>query len=321
MSAEAKNNELNMEKPLTEQSFIKICGSKMFGDVIAQILGPMIEPLRSEINTLRSSNRACRDELAKLKQHTTKQDQRIAQLEDKIQSNEQIERIHNLRFTGMPSDVERCKEKVIEIATNNLSTAITGSDFQINNIQMRAQKPVPVSKMADPTPAEAAKNDLKHENHEENKDSSTITVRFNNVWQRRKIYANRFRSGSNIFITEDLTREQSKLFYTCRQAKKKNQIKNTWTLNNKIFVLTNDDQKIHIRHTSQIDCITTYKPLMQKISSSSLNSFSGFTTNDIELATLKANEAAQRLTDVLKMTDTQTEDHLETFHSAVNLTQ
>ena len=61
-----------------------------------------------------------------------------------------------------------------------------------------------------------------------------LIVKFNNMWDRRKVYANRLglrhvENARSIFINEDLTKQTAEMFYTARQLRKRNIIKSAWT--------------------------------------------------------------------------------------------
>ena len=61
-----------------------------------------------------------------------------------------------------------------------------------------------------------------------------ILIKFNNNWDRRKVYLGRLglrhvENARGIFINEDLTKQMSELFYNARQAKKNGLIRQCWT--------------------------------------------------------------------------------------------
>ena len=119
-------------------------------------------------------------------------------------------------------------------------------------------------------------------------------MKFNNIWQRRSVYANRFRAGKDIFITEDLTKEQQRLAFLCQQAKRSCNIKNTWTYNNRIYVLNNNDEKSEIKRESDL------QDIVSEDKDSNNTEFKGFTQQEIECATLKASSTAEKLASLLK---------------------
>ena len=156
-----------------------------------------------------------------------------------------------------------------------------------------------VTKGCDPTPAEAAKSfemsrSKVHGANQNipNAENNTALVTFSNIWTRRKIYANRTRAGRGIFISADLSKEENRLFYLCRQAKKENRIKNTWTMNNKIFIMTHAEKKIEINDSSHLNIVTNAHTTS---TDSSTTSFLGFTNQEAQNAMKKQEEAIQRL--------------------------
>ena len=284
-----KSTNMDDNKPLTTTTFLEVIKSKEYAETVSKIILPFLQPLQDEIKTLKQTMKQKTEEMSKMKKQMQEQEIRIIALEDKLLQHDHQERLSNLRFSGLSSDLEVSKKTIIDIANQKMNLNLTKTDFQLK-IQ-----PKKLNAKSDPTPAEAKQG--QQDKGKSNPTTNTVIVTFNNIWQRRTIYANRFRAGKGVFITEDLTKDQQKLAYLCRQAKRSSQIKNTWTFNNHIFVLTTNEEKIEVKRESDLqDIISEDKDKLD----TSLTEFKGFTPQEVELASQKASSAAEMLASFLK---------------------
>ena len=80
---------------------------------------------------------------------------------------------------------------------------------------------------------------------------------FKNIWMRRAIYMKRTHIGRGIFLSEDLPKEESGLFYSCRQAKKTGLIRATWTFDLQVFILTLDNNRIEVSCKDHLNALLT----------------------------------------------------------------
>ena len=66
-----------------------------------------------------------------------------------------------------------------------------------------------------------------------------MIVTFNSIWEVRSIYQERVQAlrNSNIYISEDLYKDEAFLFYQARQLKKKKYITNCWTEEGQIYIV------------------------------------------------------------------------------------
>jgi len=69
-------------------------------------------------------------------------------------------------------------------------------------------------------------------------------VTFKSPWEAQLIYSQRLQNlrNENVYISEDLTVSESRLFYKARQLKKNNLIHSTWTREGKVYVRKRVDQ-------------------------------------------------------------------------------
>jgi len=72
-----------------------------------------------------------------------------------------------------------------------------------------------------------------------------ILIKFNNIWDKRKMYKERIQvlKNTTIFINEDLTKEVAELAFKARELRRNNKIVQTWTEDGKVMVKENKDDK------------------------------------------------------------------------------
>ena len=72
---------------------------------------------------------------------------------------------------------------------------------------------------------------------------------------RNLIYYRRMKSNSlSIYISENLNKEQN-IFYICRQLKKEEKIKQTWTRNLKIYIRLNNDEVLELTSIAEAEAL------------------------------------------------------------------
>ena len=111
---------------------------------------------------------------------------------------------------------------------------------------------------------ELKKNGKSDLNQTKNEESQTkLLVTFHSVWEARQIYKDRIMALKNtgIYVQEDLTKDESYLFFKARQLKKNKQILQTWTENGDIYYKERFDS------TPQI--LNDQNPLLKNIEQSS----------------------------------------------------
>ena len=70
-----------------------------------------------------------------------------------------------------------------------------------------------------------------------------ILVTFNSIWDVRALYKDRVRAlkNTNMYISEDLTKNESSLFYKARMLKRNNAIHSTWTEEGDTYIKENQE--------------------------------------------------------------------------------
>lgn len=77
---------------------------------------------------------------------------------------------------------------------------------------------------------------------------TNYTARLNFIKGRKRLRE----LGTNVYISEDLTKLRKNIYYECRQLVKAKVIKTTFSVDGNIFVIDNNDKKTRVRSTSDL---------------------------------------------------------------------
>ena len=212
------------DKPLTARDLLQVLHGHEFQEIINSAVKPLIESQNNRISQLETDHTHTRNlvvaqgqEITRLKNDLLQMKQSTTGLQQKVGIQERNERLKHLKVTGLQGT------NPMELANNFVNLAKTSLALQLSTDEFAVRMSVKM-------PARSA------------------TIVFSNYWKRTMCYDRRTQlKGSNIFITEDLNPEESKLFYECRQLRKRRIIQNTWTRNNKIYIrrsFNSDSQQI-----------------------------------------------------------------------------
>ena len=85
-----------------------------------------------------------------------------------------------------------------------------------------------------------------------------ILVEFSNSWERRKMYASRSKlvknqEMKNIYINEDLMKQQAELYFLTRQAKKLGMISKTWTMSGNVYITSRESPEKAVQVNNEKD--------------------------------------------------------------------
>lgn len=150
---------------------------------------------------------------------------KMAQMETVNNDLEQYTRKNSIRLFGIKEDVLNIEEAAIEIFNTNLDTAIKQDDIEIIH---RVGKKIPDK----PRP---------------------VIIKF--VSHKKKVEIMRSKKalkGSEFFIIEDLTQQNSKLMRELNILRKSGKIKSTWSIDGKIKIKLNNDSIKAIRNLEDI---------------------------------------------------------------------
>lgn len=172
-----------------------------------------MEQIRSIVSTeLQKEVVSLKNDLKEKASEITVLKNRITQLEDTIDNQEQYSRRANLRINGFnEKKEENLEDEVISVL----------------NEKMKISPPVNARDIA--------------RIHRVGKLGTTktrqIIVQFSTYKARSNVYRNKkMLAGTPLSINEDLTRSRSKLYYLARLEKRKGTIKNTWTFDGRIGI-------------------------------------------------------------------------------------
>ena len=172
------------------------------------------------------------EKIEKIIEKTDNHDERITQLEKMADDTEQDRRSTNLIIKGMKT-TDTPKRSIANILSTKVGITTTEDDIKyvvkINN-----------------------------RNKEEGKETYKFSLYDRN--KRDRVYANRMLlKNTNIYLSEDLTINKSKLFYDARNYTKTANGASTWTVDGKIYLKDDSDARPRVVNTADY-----LKPLERK---------------------------------------------------------
>ena len=223
----------NKEQPLTAEGLLRLMNSAEYKNIVREINKPFEDKISRELQTMRKDITKHEDALADCFTGLTDHDNRLRNVENALFRQERNLKMQNLRVSGLTGkSSEDIKNQFVNLVQTNLSIPVTTDDF---DVQVR------VNLRNDPTPSEAASQ------RDRTTANTSVMMHFKNVWMKRAIYSKRTKIGRGVFLSEDLPKEESTLFYECRNARKEGKIKSTWTFDLKVYILSfnNDKAEVH----------------------------------------------------------------------------
>ena len=273
------------DKPLTAGMFLRLMkaawASEDYKQSTLAILTPVLENVCAEIVQLRSQVSRQAGQIADLRNQLSQQDHRIADLEKLQQHQDTQKRLHNIKVSGLGTTSElETKQKFVDIIKTCMNVDLEMSDFTAR---------VPPS-------MPAATSDV-NKTTRGSRNPPPITLTFNSIWLRRHLYSKRTSlKGTDVYLSDDLTKEEGSLFYACRQLSKQKKIKSTWTFMNKIYVLTTNDERVEIANKEQLDSLfMSQERDIQQESFMTCHSFEGFSSSELQATNLAADLRKQSI--------------------------
>ena len=197
-------------------------------------------------------------------------------LENKLHIMDTKDIRNELRVSGLPDDENAAKNELKDIIHKNLHLTLTDNEFDLKK-QVPPKKRIPYNqteqstrenqsdKQPDQSTRESQADNQPDQSSSENQSDSMpdqrnkpkpiYKIKFNNYWKKRQIYINRYKFKRGVFVSEELTQEQSRLFYQCRIKKRSHQIKSTWTMDNKIYIRTQSDEQFEIKNIDHLQFV------------------------------------------------------------------
>ena len=196
-------------------------------------------------------NGQMKTEITKLKTAVELRDQKISELEEKIEGLEMYGRRNGVRIFGIKepesdNETENTDRLVLELA------AKIGAEipkFALGRSHRVGPKPKPVKGGTDPnTPIAPPAN------------PRPIIVKF--ISHNFKVHLlqhkknlKKLKGHKNIYINEDLTKERAEWAKRARTLKKQDKIKETWTRDGIIFVKNTDDTVDRVQNVRELEAI------------------------------------------------------------------
>ena len=133
---------------------------------------------------------------------------------------------------------------------------------------------------------------------------SRYLITMKSYWHTQQVYKTRLKNlkNENIFISEDLTIAESRLFFKTRQLKKAGKIHTTWTSEGKVFIrLSPDQDAIEIHENDDIlrdlsSRSTTQQHQVSQITSDDQNNEKGKEHEEIQQKEEPSSLSKQELT-------------------------
>ena len=176
------------------------------------------------------------DELRSARSLLREKETIIEGLEQKVDQLEQYTRRNSLRISGLPEEEdEDCYEKVLSTLNTKLSLSPPLSIDHIDCLH-RTGKSHP------------------------NKPRQVI-VKFTSYQHRRRVMAQRRQlRGTNLYVNEDLTRKRNALYWSARNAKRQQRIRDAWTYDGRVMIKTHSGHTHEIHHEHDIQTHQTTQP-------------------------------------------------------------
>ena len=265
------DNGPKSESPLlTKHDLLECFASASFARHVQAAVSPTLDKLIIAINRHEKAFKEQENELSQLRSVVDEQRLQIRTQAAQIkilnlkqaqqEAENKKEQLNTLIISGL--NEENPKEDFIETTKNKLNIELKESDFSLTireRKQPKARKRTGNGKNGIPegeTPREAPAAQTA---------KPFAVVKFNNIWKKRELYSARGGlRGTDVFMSEDISAKQRALFYQCRQLRKKREIKQTWTQDMVVYILTHDGEKIVVNSDADLAPWTEPTPQANK---------------------------------------------------------
>ena len=239
MALVTPSNQPETIEPRFENSILQCFQSPEFARSIITALQPVLDEIKKDINENRN---LINDQKIKIEEQEKKindlqkklqdQQKKITTCEVKSGQWEKDKRQNVLRVVGLDYG-KKGDEDFVKIIKEKMNINLNANDYIIGDVG--------VNKATQSRP-----ND-----QENNKNVKLIT--FYNIWKKRELYYQRSTlKGTNIYMNEELNKEEQGIFYQCRKMKKEGMIAATWTKNLNIICKNNENEFITISTYEQL---------------------------------------------------------------------
>ena len=179
------------------------------------------------------------DKLDRIQSQIREKDLVIGALQDKLEilearcdDLEQYSRRESVRIFGVPESNIDLEGAILETANRQMALSPPLTKEDISRCHRVGPKSIQSSKRA-------------------------ILVKFTNYRVRARVMsAKKTLKGTNIFVTEYLTKNRASLAFKAREAKRAKNIYDTWTYDGKIIIKTLEGKIVEIKNTLELNKLT-----------------------------------------------------------------
>lgn len=195
------------------------------------------ESIQESINYLSEKYETLNNHIKKLETENINNLKYIQNLENRLERNEQIARSTCIEIRNIPSSQNEVKENIISIVTkisDVINEPLEGNDikdtFRISTKNNPSKKTIIVEFTSNLKKEKFIKM---YKKHIKNKGLSSLNLGINGP-------------DSPIYISENLSAKQKRLFYVSRDFAKSNGYRYCWVNNGKIFLRKQDGAAVHL---------------------------------------------------------------------------
>ena len=197
---------------------------------ITEFVEKRIEPLEEKMNKLVSTEHENQIKISETSREIESLRERVKKLEGKLQSNQSAQ---------MPTKIQR--NYVLPAGTMKMNNVVVSGITEEKDNQNKDNVEDKIKALFHKLEVTVSCFQASRLGKEPSTTPRPILVELANPWDKRKVYTSRLKLRqndlNNIFINEDLDRNQAEIYYNTRRAKKANIIAKTWTNGGIVHIL------------------------------------------------------------------------------------
>ena len=262
----ADNRPIATQVPGQEKPLLTKTDLQMISRHILAAVNPLLDVLKADINSTRQQFQQAFQhqqlELTRMKgtvaaheKQIRMQAEEIRRMKAKQDREERSDRQKTIIVQGL--EKENPTEHFLKTVKEKLDIDLKNTEFSLETKEFRKRtNKDEKTRRQNSTSGNSSGKEANQKSPIETK--TVVTVTFSSVWRKREVYSTRAGlRGTNVFLSEDLSASQRAIFFKCRELRRKNKIKSTWTHDLKIWIRDNNDQKTEITTESDLDFIVS----------------------------------------------------------------
>ena len=262
----ADNRPIATQVPGQEKPLLTKTDLQMISRHILAAVNPLLDVLKADINSTRQQFQQAFQhqqlELTRMKgtvaaheKQIRMQAEEIRRMKTKQDREERSDRQKTIIVQGL--EKENPTEHFLKTVKEKLDIDLKNTEFSLETKEFRKRtNKDEKTRRQNSTSGNSSGKEANQKSPIETK--TVVTVTFSSVWRKREVYSTRAGlRGTNVFLSEDLSASQCAIFFKCRELRRKNKIKSTWTHDLKIWIRDNNDQKTEITTESDLDFIVS----------------------------------------------------------------